>query len=189
MKKILSLVILSQVLFSCKNDTTDSPKTVIEETNSIITTTTPKVSVNLELKNCELNEAYFNSKTKTPKTLKNSEIIDLNLNIIKDLTDDQSTKIKVIDTLFISKLEKIIIVSKETENENTAYLVQLDIKNKAFSYEMVYYTDFVEYYSTTSTKVSSNKVEINTETDTGEGNPTKELISLKFSDGKLESSH
>lgn len=137
------------------------------------------------LKNCLINETYFNEKTKIAKALKDNEIELLNLNMIEGINSDASSKIKIIDILFTNQNGKIIIVSQESENESTAYMVQINDKNKAFAFEPVFYTDTVEYISSTSSKITDKKVEITTETDNGEAKPTKKTVTFDFINGKL----
>jgi hypothetical protein len=138
------------------------------------------------LKNCTINEAYFEKKIKSTKQLTNNEIKSLNLTIIKDINSDTYAKIKVIDTIFANQDTKFIIVAKESENESTAYLVQLDKSNKAVAFWLVYYADFVEYISTTNTTISDKLITIITKTENFESG--KQIIktkSLKFKNGKL----
>lgn len=139
------------------------------------------------LKNCTINEAYFEKKIKNSKQLTNKEIKSLKLTIIKDINDDTNAKIKVIDTIFSNQNTKFIIVAQESENESTAYLVQLNKTGKAVAFWVVYYSDFVEYISTTETTISDKLVTIVTTIEDYENEKqTIKTKSLKFKNGKLE---
>lgn len=173
------------LIFSCQSNETkkiQSENTVSKQKETAVF---PVAMENLTLKNCIINETYFNEKTKIAKGLKHDEIESLNLNMIESINRDASAKIKIIDTLFTNQKGKIIVISQENENESTAFIVQVNDKNKAYAFESGFYADTVEYISSTSTKVTDKKIEINTETDNGEEKPIKSTVTFNFVNGKL----
>lgn len=185
MNKNTLLLFSILLIFSCHSKETkkiQSENTVSKQKDTIAF---PAPMENLTLKKGIINEAYFNEKTKIAKALRHDEIEALNLNMIEGINTDTSAKIKIIDTLFTNQNGKIIVISQENENESTAYIVQVNDKNKAYAFEPVFYADTVEYISSTSTKVTDKKIEINTETDNGEEKPTKSTITFNFVNGKL----
>ncbi len=77
------------------------------------------------------------------------------------------------------------MVAQETENEITAYIVSFDNKDKTIQFEPVFYADFVEYFSSTASKIKDNTIAITTKTDNGEEEQTTKTVTLRFINGKI----
>jgi hypothetical protein len=185
-KKVAFIICLMVSIFSCKNNENkimQSENKVSKQKDTIFLTKPLEKQI---LKNCIIDENYFNEKTKTAITLTSDEIKSLNLTIIENINSDENAQIKIIDTLFAIQENKMIVVSQESENESIAYIINLNKKGKAFQFEPIFYTDIVEYISSTYSKIKDNKIEIITETDNGEEKPKKETMTLHFKNGKIE---
>ncbi|MGB4773675.1 MAG: hypothetical protein WBP45_00750 [Daejeonella sp.] len=178
MKKVLTSIIFISILFlsACTNNpkvetvnnVPDSSKTVIEAAEPT------------QLKDVIINEKYFNTQSVKSRKLSPDVFGSLGLESIlsKEELKDASLTFKVLDTLFISKVNKIMILSCETENEHRAWLMAYE-NNKPVTTAQVYYQDFVEYLSKTSTLIKDNKIIITTQTDE-EGNETDKTEKYRF---------
>lgn len=103
--------------------------------------------------------------------------------IPSNLKNDLNLKIKIADTLIINEKTKMLIVSVESENEHWAWLLAYDSNNKVSKAEKLFYEDFVEYFSKTTTEVKDNKIFITTEMESEDGN-SKTVRKFLFLNGE-----
>jgi hypothetical protein len=175
MKKKMIVISVGIFLISCNNvgtksgteETTDTTK--VKASESIVAdTSNPQMEMDT-LKNITINEKYFNQKTAKAATVNQQTFRQLNfekLNGNEGLQDDPNSKFKIIDTIFNKPEADIVIISGESENEHWAWLAQLDRNNKIVNSTLVFYEDFVEYFSSTTSKIQKNTITIITQTDT-----------------------
>lgn len=184
MKNIL-ILLLALAVTSCKNEETKSTQSATTVTTTDTVATTPPKETG-GLKNCEINDQYFNEKTPGGRILSEKEIVSMGLTDIEDINKSMSSKIKVIDTIFTNAESKMIIVSVEEESGNAAYLVQLNNKNKLFAFEDVYVSKMEGQIYQVSTKITDRKVEIAADNDNGDGKPATKVTTLNLVNGKLQ---
>lgn len=191
------LAICATTIFSCNNDSKKESATPASETVQPKAETTatakppaPVVFADTILKNIEINEKYFKKKTAAIPVIKKELFDALDLGKIPspaELKKDPAFKIKIIDTLINNEKSKSLIVSVESENESWAWLLLYEPNGKATKVLKVFYEDFVEYISKTSTQIKDNKISIVTETEGDEGK-SKQVENYIFRNGdKIES--
>ncbi|MEO6671446.1 MAG: hypothetical protein ABIN36_18325 [Ferruginibacter sp.] len=138
------------------------------------------------LKDISVNEKYFIKKTKSVGLISRNLFDSLGLASIpfpSNLKNDLNLKIKIADTLIINEKTKMLIVSVESENEHWAWLLAYDSNNKVSKAEKLFYEDFVEYFSKTTTEVKYNKIFITTEMESEDGN-SKTVRKFLFLNGE-----
>lgn len=182
MKKVLTSISFLSILFllACTNNPkVETVNNLPDSSEAIIKPAEPT-----QLKDVIINEKYFNTQSGKSRKLSPDVFGSVGLESIlsKEELKDVSLTFKILDTLFISKLNKILILSCETENEHRAWLMAYE-NNKPVTTAQVYYQDFVEYLSKTSTLIKDNKIIITTQTDE-EGNETSTVIKYRFTNRK-----
>lgn len=185
MNKTVVLASSILLLFSCKNNENKiaQPDSKVSKQKETVVVAAPIEKQTL--KNVVIDEKYFEEKTKLAKALTPDQIKAFDLTKIEGIDRDATATIKIIDTLYTSSKSKIVVVAQETENEITAYIVSLDNKDKTIQFEPVFYADFVEYFSSTASKIKDNTIEITTKTDNGEEEQTTKTVTLRFINGKI----
>lgn len=183
MLKTLFIAVSSLAIISCNNN--DPQPTVNNNPSKDSVTAPEKVKDTIAgLKNITINEAYYEQKVKQAKKLPDSTVQSLLLTDIEDINRDNSAPVKIVDTVWSTDTEKIIVVALDGENETSAYLVHLK-NNKLKQFEQVYYADVVEYFMQINSVINNNQLTITKTTDT-DGNSTKETIHFLFKDGSLQ---
>lgn len=182
MFKTFSIALSCLIIISCNNN----PQPTVNNNPSKDSVTVPEqvkdtIAV---LKNITINEAYYEQKVKKVKKLADSTITSLSLTDIEDINRNTTVPVKIIDTLWTTDTEQIIIVALDGETEMSAYLVHL--KNKRLKqFEQVYYADVVEYFMQVNSTIKNNQLSIVTTTD-ADGKTTKKTTNFLFKDGSLQ---
>ena len=124
-----------------------------------------------KLQSLVIDENYFTHKTAKAAPIDTQTHKGLNLDKVlaaQGLSEDPNSNFKIIDTLLNIKQVKILVISRESENENWAWLARVDEASKISDLVLVFYQDFVEYFSSTSAKIEGNEVTVTTQNDTDE---------------------
>jgi hypothetical protein len=82
--------------------------------------------------------------------------------------EDYKNTVKLVDTLLISKDATLLLVACEEENEHFVWLLGYDKKGKLSDSKLVFYEDFVEYFSRTFSEIKNNEIKIITESENDE---------------------
>ncbi len=196
MKEILLMIVIMSTI-SCNNATknnetsdnsSDSVKTIPPAT-VMVQPDTLKNEADSVLKDRNIDQEYFDNRTASHNEIQKNIFDALHLEKIpglKALYEDPATKIKIIDTFLYSSNAKLLVIAAKTENESWAWLVGYDNNNTIASQVKIYYEDFVEYFSKTTTQIKANTIFITTET-TAEDSKTKKMKKFTPGDGgKLE---
>lgn len=183
MFKVFIVAIISLVILACNNH---NPQSSVNNTPSTDAVTHPeKIQDTLAaLKNITINEAYYEQKVKQTKKLSDTLVQSLLLTDIEDINRQPETPVKIIDTLWHTDTESMIIVALDGETETSAYIVHLK-NNRLQQFEEVYYADVVEYFMQINTTIHNNTLDIHKTTD-GDGKTTKETVSFLFKEGRLQ---
>ncbi len=181
---------VSLLLFSCNNnenkqtdkqaDSTQAVSTIIPRKDTLQVTTPA-----LLLKNRAIDEKYFDRQTKRASVLTKEQFTALGAEKLLpggQLKYEPEMKLKIIDTVF-SGNNTWVIISRETENELWAWLAALDGAKKITSSKLVFYQDFVEYFSATSARITDTSVVITTVQDNGESK-SKKSEKFRFTDSQ-----
>lgn len=189
-KKAILFFLSVLFFFSCNNNADNN--TALPAKADTIAASTSKVdstvTVPTSLHDLLIDTNYFNKKTARAGIVNPAAYAALGLpRILKpEELKEPSAKIKILDTLVFTNNSLLLLLSRETENEHWAWLVQYDNKGMYQSHQLVFYEDFVEYFSTTSTRVKNSTIIITTQTN-GDDNKSEKVQKYLFSDGhKLE---
>ena len=183
MKNIVVLVLLNLFVLSCEGRKSKKSKPESENSEQKDISSFKKQNDSV-LKNCIIDQIYFDEKTKRSKVLEDKEIEIMNLSIIEDINSNNvGAKIKIIDTLFVNKRSKIIVVSEEIKDEDMAFIVQIDNKGKAYRFENVFYSNHKNNSYSLSSIITDKNIKIITENN--KNDPKKQIEIFNFEEGEL----
>lgn len=182
MKKIIVFVLISTVLFSCKDKKKEISPSAPTVENKIVAKEITIEETNL--KNVVVDTTYFAEKVKICKGISKKEVQKLHLEKQTPDFENYRNTVKVLDTLLQNSKTKILLVAIDEENESSVLLVQYDAKNDLVDSELVFYQDVVEYLSWTSAVINANEIIITTENDNGE-NLSTEIEKYFFRNNKF----
>ncbi|MFD2918618.1 hypothetical protein ACFS6H_02780 [Terrimonas rubra] len=183
MFKVFFIAVSCLTIMSCNNN---SPQPTVNNNPSKDSATAPEKPKDTiaGLKDLTINEAYYEQKVKKAKKLADSTITSLSLTDIEDINRNNDAAVKIIDTLWHTDTEQIIIVALDGETEMSAYLVHVK-NNRLKQFEQVYYADVVEYFMQVNSTIKDNRLSIVTTTD-ADGSTTKKATNFLFKDGSLQ---
>jgi hypothetical protein len=141
----------------------------------------------IRIKNVTIDESYFMKRTLQKNEIDSSFLKALiHENIVNQelLKADVSTKIKVIDTLLNTRDNKVFIVSRESEHESWAWVIQVNGVGKILFWKEVYYADIVEYFLTVVTKIKNNQIVIIRRNNIDDDKSTA-ILKYIFKNGKI----
>ena len=163
MKNILIAIVLF-VLYSCQNNE-NSPETV---KTSIDTNVDTSVVVQSKMKEFLLDTTFFAKKVPHSKALSKKEIEKMQImDLIPGMEDYRNTA-KLIDTLLMTNEVTVLLIACEEENEHYIWTLVYDKNGKLSDSKLLFYEDFVEYFSRTYSEIKNNEIKIITETENEE---------------------
>ncbi|MHC8950618.1 hypothetical protein [Sphingobacterium hungaricum] len=163
---VVLIALIFLLVHACQNAKKNRHANVVEEVETAdkiqeATSANPDI----KLKDCEINEAYMQLRFPLAPALSEQEFDALDLGRIEELNRLQhEVPVKIIDTLQSSTNQHVILVAYQTDGETAAFLVNLNNQHKTEQFEQVYYEDYVEYISNTSTRIADNKINVTVET-------------------------
>jgi PBP1b-binding outer membrane lipoprotein LpoB len=157
MKHGLIILSLFIILVGCGKKETPQP---VQDAN--IDTTAVAVEIP-QLKSVTINADYIETKNKAVRIPTSQEVKAMFKQIFskETLTDYyKDASLRIIDTLYISEKTKLLVVSRETENEIWAWLTQWDNQDKLVFSKLVLKDDYVESFNTVSTVIKDSTITI-----------------------------
>jgi hypothetical protein len=162
MKKILVLVVSYSIL-SCQNH-----ESKIESKVSEVDKIDSSNNEAIQIKDLKIDSAFFADKVHNYKALSKKEIEKMQIIDLIQGYEDYKNTVKLVDTLLISKDATLLLVACEEENEHFVWLLGYDKKGKLSDSKLVFYEDFVEYFSRTFSEIKNNEIKIITESENDE---------------------
>jgi hypothetical protein len=162
MKKILLLVVSFSIL-SCQNY-----ESKIEEKISEVDKKDSSNNETIQFKDLKIDSAFFSGKVHAGKVLSKKEIEKMQIiNLIPGFEDYRNTA-KLVDTLLVLKDATLLLVACEEENEHFIWALVYDKSGKLTDSKLLFYEDFVEYFSRTYSEIKNNEIKIITESENDE---------------------
>jgi len=149
MIKLLPLIMLLALLFSCGQKDKETPPQKIEE-------------LSLVLDPVLLNEEFGNLDLTRIARLTQSQYDSLQLVNVEELTGYDINYLSMGSVLLENENGKIITVRIITDGEATEFLLSYDRNGILMDNLMVAYEDLVEYYSEVTSRIQSNKIAVKT---------------------------
>ena len=162
MKKILVLVVSFSTL-SCQNHESKI-ESKVPEVDKIDSSNNETI----QIKDLKIDSAFFADKVHNYKALSKKEIEKMQIIDLIQGYEDYKNTVKLVDTLLISKDATLLLVACEEENEHFVWLLGYDKKGKLSDSKLVFYEDFVEYFSRTFSEIKNNEIKIITESENDE---------------------
>jgi hypothetical protein len=168
MKKIIFPIFLI-LIFSCQNNE-NSTETV---NTSIDTNVDSSVVVQSKMKEFLLDTTFFAKKVHLSKALSKKEIEKLQImDLIPGMEDYRNTA-KLIDTLIVTNEATVLLVACDEENEHFIWTLVYDKSGNLSDSKLLFYEDFVEYFSRTYSEIKNNEIKIVTETENDEASSSE----------------
>lgn len=163
MKKII-FPIFFILIFSCQNNES-IPETV---KTSIDKNVDSSVIVQSKMKEFLIDTTFFAKKVPLSKTLSKNEIEKMQImDLIPGMEDYRNTA-KLIDTLIETNEATVLLLACEEANEHFIWTLLYDKSGKLRDSKLLFYEDFVEYFSRTYSEIKNNEIKIVTETENDE---------------------
>lgn len=162
MKKILVLIISFNIL-SCQNH-----ESKIEAKVAEVDKIDSSNNETIQIKDLKIDSAFFADKVHNYKALSKKEIEKMQIIDLIPGFEDYKNTVKLVDTLLVSKDATLLLVACEEENEHFLWLMVYDKNGKLSDSKLLFYEDFVEYFSRTYSKIKNNEIKIVTETENEE---------------------
>ncbi len=168
-----ALLLFAILLYSCNNEKQSRVLTADTLQPDIKKIDTPHIEQGPAahdpiLKDIDIDQKYFDQQVAAHRVISKTSFDTLSLetiSMLKEFRNDTAVKIKIIDTLLANSRMKLLVVAAKTENESWAWLVCYSANNEIIWTENIYYEDFVEYFSKTTTRIKSKTIAITTETE------------------------
>ena len=181
LKSALPFVLVVVIASSCNTPSIEEKS--IEQANP--DTTAAKIPEPVVPLKATLKETVLNEKTLiTGKRLYNAPKIDddkfklLSIKLIDSSgNDDNGFKYHIIDTLFTGAVTKILLIGREYESENAAWIAVYDHNNKLLDHKTVYY-DNAEGFMSIETIIKNNQLSITTYNEYAEKEKDKKTTAL-----------
>lgn len=163
MKKIIFPIFLI-LIFSCQNND-NSAETIKTSTNISVDTS---VVVQSKMKDFLLDTTFFAKQVHLSQILSKKEIEKMQINDLIPGMEDYRNTAKLIDTLLMTTEAIVLLVACEEENEHFIWALVYDKSGKLTDTKLLFYEDFVEYFSRTYSEIKNNEIKIVTETENDE---------------------
>jgi hypothetical protein len=162
MKKILVLVVSFNIL-SCQNY-----ESKIEDKVSEVDKKDTSNNETIQIKDLKIDSAFFADKVHTGKVLSKKEIEKMQINDLIPGMEDYRNTAKLIYTLLMTTEATVLLVACEEENEHFIWALVYDKSGKLTDTKLLFYEDFVEYFSRTHSEIKNNEIKIITESENDE---------------------
>lgn len=175
--KLSSALLLSIMLNTACNSTTDKKTS---ETNKQDTTAITVAPVKPMLKDVQLNEktVILEKKLYNSEKISTDAFRSLSLGIIDSTSGDENGfKYHIIDTLFSGPNVKVLVIGREYESENYAWVAVYDSNNKLIDFKTVYY-DNAEGFMSVETGIKNNLLSITTYNEYAEKEKDKKVTAV-----------
>lgn len=175
--KLSSALLLSIMLNTACNSSTDKKTS---ETNKQDTTAIIVAPVKPMLKDVQLNEktVILEKKLYNSEKISTDAFRSLSLGIIDSTSGDENGfKYHIIDTLFSGPNVKVLVIGREYESENYAWVAVYDSNNKLIDFKTVYY-DNAEGFMSVETGIKNNLLSITTYNEYAEKEKDKKVTAV-----------
>lgn len=174
----LSMVFLFGFMFNtaCNSSTDEKPVEAIKKDSTVVPVI-PPAALKPTLRETILNEKTFI----TEKKLHNSTKIDpaafrsLSVRAIDSTGGDENGfRYHIVDTLFLGQNVKVLLIGREYESENYAWIAVYDGNDKLLDHKTVYY-DNAEGFMSVETTIKNNLISITTFNEYAEKDKEKKI--------------
>lgn len=153
-KNVIAVIYLTLLVSSCQDVKNKVPDDDIADSfKEHAASAVPSANA---MKPIQVDSSYFYRKLATTPTLNKNALDSLQAPRIfpgRDWTDDLYDY-RILDTLLNNDQTSIILLSRSTDSEHWAWLIQYDRDGQLIFREPVFYEDFVEYMGRTTSIIS-----------------------------------
>jgi len=179
LKNLSAAIMVASVIHGCNDSSPKADAPVAKNDTIVAQSIAPAKAPGILLKDAVWNEKTLlaGKKLYASPIVTEGEYKSLSIQLIDSSGNERNNyKYHLIDTLYNGSEAIVLLIGREYETENYAWLVVYDLQKKLKDHLAVYY-DNAEGFLSITTKIAGNKIIITTLNDFAEAENEKKIVS------------